>query len=484
MVETLKEKTAKGLFWGGLSNGVQQVLNLVFGIFLARMLTQSDYGMVGMLTVFSALAGALQGGGFISALNRKKEVSHRDYNAVFWTNVLVSFWLYVILFLCAPLIAQFYDIPELTSLARFIFIGLFISSFGIAPSAIMYRNMMVRQQAICSFVSLTISGVIAVILAYYGFSYWGIAIQTVVYIILVQMTKFYFTGWRPTLPVDFSPIKEMIGFSSKLIITDLFNIVSSNIFPIILGKLYTPREVGNYTQANKWNNMGSTLVGSMVGGISQPVFAKTDNDVVRQKRVFRKLLRFTAFVSFPAMFGLALVSKEFIVILLTEKWLESALMMQMLCIAGAFAPISALFSNLIITRGHSTTYLWCSISLCLVQLLVVCLSTSFGIERMIQVYVIVNICWLFIWRYFASKEIQIGLYEVIKDIIPYLVIMICIFCVAIQIFSRISNLYTIFICKVVFVVVIYCVVLWLLKSVVFRETVFFLIKKTKKVFIR
>ena len=345
MEETLKEKTAKGLFWGGLNNGVQQVLNLVFGIFLARLLSQSDYGMVGMLTVFSALAGALQDGGFISALNRKKDVSHKDYNAVFWTNVSVSFLLYIVLFLCAPLIAQFYGIPQLTPLARFIFIGLFISSFGIVPGAIMYRNMMVKQQAIGTFVALIISGTLAVFLAYRGFAYWGIAIQTVVYVTLVQLMRFYFTRWYPTLPVDFSPIKEMIGFSSKLIITSVFNIINGNIFPILLGKLYTPREVGNFTQANKWSNMGGTLVGSMVGGIAQPVFAKTDDDVVRQKRVFRKLLRFTAFISFPAMFGLALVAKEFIVILLTEKWLESALMMQMLCIAGAFTPISALFNN-------------------------------------------------------------------------------------------------------------------------------------------
>lgn len=479
MKENLKEKTAKGLFWGGLSNGVQQLLNLLFGIFLARLLSQSDYGMVGMLTVFSALAGSLQEGGFISALIRKKDATQRDFNAVFWTNVSVGFLLYVVLFFSAPLIARFYGIPELVLLARFIFIGLFISSLGIVPGAIMYKNMMVKELAVCSFVTQIISGILTVFLAWRGFAYWGIAIQTVVYVSLAQLMRYYFTRWRPTLKFDFSPVREMIGFSSKLIVTNMFNVINANIFPILLGKLYTPREVGNYTQANKWNNMGSTLVGSMVGAIAQPVFAKTDGDTVRQKRVFRKLLRFTAFVSFPAMLGLALVAKEFIVILLTEKWIESARMMQVLCIAGAFAPISALFSNLIITRGHSTTYMWCSIAQCLLQLGAAVLAAPYGITRMIEVYVVINISWLFVWHFFARQEIGLDIMEVLKDLFPYVTLSTVLVIAAGVLTMSITNLYASFAGKVAFVALGYCISLWLLKSVIFREAVEFVLRRLK-----
>lgn len=480
MAESLKEKTAKGLFWGGLSNAIQQLLNLVFGIFLARMLSQSDYGMVGMLAIFSGLAGALQEGGFISALNRKKEASHKDYNAVFWTNVLMSLLLYVILFFCAPLIAWFYGIPELTALSRFIFLAFFISSFSIVPGAILYRNMRVRESAIISFTTLILSGVVALIMAANGFAYWGIATQTVVYVSVVVVMRFYFTGWWPTLPVDFSPVKNMIGFSSKLIITSIFNTINGNIFPIILGKLYSAREVGNYTQANKWNNMGSALVGSMVGGIAQPVFAKVDDDVDRQKRVFRKLLRFTAFVSFPAMFGLALVAKEFIVILLTEKWLESALMMQMLCVAGAFAPISALFSNLIIARGHSNTYMWCTIALCFAQLAAAFLLSPYGIHTMIMVYVAINIFWIPVWHHYAHGEISLRLHEVIKDTSPYLFLSSAFVLVATVLTEGIVNLYLSFIIKVLTVIVLYALSLWLLKSAIFKEFVLFITKRKIK----
>lgn len=481
MAETLKEKTAKGLFWGGLSNGVQQVLNLIFGIFLARMLSQSDYGMVGMLTIFSSLAGVLQEGGFVSALNRKKTISHKDYNAVFWTCSLISISFYLILFLCAPLIASFYGIPELCPLARYIFIGFFIVSLGIAPKAYLFRNMMVRENAIIYISSLLVSGLVAVCMAYLGFAYWGIATQTILYVLIITLMSFYFSKWRPSLQIDFSPIKEMFAFSGKLIVTNVFSIINGNIFAVLLGKMYSPNEVGNYTQANKWNNMGSSLISNMLGGVAQPVFAKTENDDERQKRIFRKLLRFTAFVSFPAMFGLALVSKEFIVILLTEKWLDSALMMQMLCVAGAFAPVAGLFSNLIISRGHSTTYMWCTISLCLVQLLAVCLSASFGIERMILVYVVVNICWLFVWHYFARREIDLRIWEVLKDIFPYLALSLLLVVSAASLTKGIANMYISFGVNVLFVSLTYCVCLWLLKSTIFKEAVDYFVKKSHRI---
>lgn len=480
IMDTLKEKTAKGLFWGGLSNGIQQLLNLIFGIFLARLLSQSDYGMIGMLAIFSALAGALQEGGFISALNRKKDAMHKDFNAVFWTNTIMGLSLYIILFLCAPLIARFYDIPELAPLARFIFIGLFISSLGIVPTAIMYRNMMVREQAICTFSSQFISGIVAILLAANGFAYWGIAIQSILYTSISTLLKYHFIKWHPTMSFDISPVKSMIGFSSKLIITNMFNAINGNIFPILLGKLYTPREVGNYTQANKWNTMGSTLVNNMVGGISQPVFAQTDDDVTRQKRVFRKLLRFTAFASFPAMFGLALVAKEFIVILLTDKWLESAVMMQVLCIGGAFIPISGLFSNLIITRGHSATYMWCTIALCLLQLLAALLSAPYGIHTMIIVYVAITIGWIFVWHHFAHNEINISLSEVLKDISPYLILSMVFVGIAHILTYNISNLYLSLGLKVLIVSIAYCLSLWVLNSIIFKEFIAFITQRTIK----
>lgn len=478
-MESLKEKTAKGLFWGGLSNGAQQLLNLVFGIFLARLLSTEDYGLVGMLTIFSLIASSLQEGGFISALNRKHEVGHRDYNAVFWTSSLLSLAIYLTLFFCAPFIAAFYDEPRLVPLARYIFLGFFITSLGIAPRAVLFRNMKVKEQSIVSFTSLLLSGIVGVSMAATGFAYWGIATQTLVYVTLFTSMTFFFAKWHPTLKIDFSPIREMIGFSSKLIVTNIVIIINTNVFSVILGRLYSPHVVGNYTQANKWNYMGWSLISNMLQGIAQPVFAKTDEDKERQRNIFRKLLRFTAFVSFPLMLGLALVAKEFIVILLGEKWLESARLLQLLCVMGAFYPISNLFSNLLIARGHSGVYMWGNIALCLIQLAAVIFSAPYGIEVMLMAYVAITILWIGVWHWFVHREIGLRLWDVVRDISPYLILACVLIYVAHLLTQGIDSLLLGLLTKIAFVAVTYCLALWLLRSTIFRESIEFLSKKNK-----
>ena len=480
MSETsLKEKTAKGLFWGGFSNGMQQLLNLGFGIVLARLLDVSDYGMVGMLTVFSAIAAALQEGGFISALTNRKDALHKDYNAVFWFSALCSITLYILLFFAAPLIADFYKTPELIPLSRLLFLSFVISSLSIAPRAYLFRNLKIKETTIISISSLCVSGSIGIILAANGFAYWGIALQTISFVTMVTILNFYFSHWRPKPQLNFSPIKEMIGFSSKMIITNIFTIINNNLFSVLLGKFYSEREVGNFTQANKWNGMGHTTITGMINGIAQPVFTRVSDDKARQLAVFRKLLRFTAFISFPAMFGLSLVAKELIIIAITEKWIDSAYIMQILCIWGAFIPIINLFSNLIISRGHSSVYMWSTIGLSVLQLAAVCAMYPYGLEWMLRIFVAINIGWLFVWFGFVKREIDLKLGDMLKDISPYLLLSVALVTAAYYITRPIGNLYLSMITKVTFVAGLYALALWKLQSVIFRESIEFLLKKKK-----
>ncbi len=477
---TLKEKTAKGLMWGGLSNGLQQLLNALFGIFLARMLTQTDYGMIGLLVIFASLACALQEGGFISTLIRKKNISDKDYNAVFWTNTIIGVTFYVIAFFSAPLIARFYGIPELTPLARYYFIGFLITSLNVAPRAYLFRNMMVRENAIVSITALIVSGLTGIAMAANGYAAWGIATQGNMYVLTITLMSYYYVGWRPTLTIDFTPIRGMIGFSSKLIISNVVTIINNNIFSVLLGRLFTPHDVGNYTQANKWNNMGWSFISNMLGGITQPVFAKTQEENERQLNIFRKLLRFTAFISFPTMFGLAVVSEEFITILITDKWIESAHFLQTLCIAGAFMPFTNLFTSLLISRGKSTSYMCYSTALGITQLAALLLSAPYGILTMIRVYASITILWMFVWQRLVQKEIGLRLTDTIKDIAPYLIISILLAIGSIIIANDIDNLYASFAVKVLFFATTYCLVLWLLNSTIFKEAIAFITKKEVK----
>ena len=446
---SLKEKTARGLFWGGVSNGLQQLLSLLFGIFLARLLTPADYGMVGMLSIFSLIASTLQESGFTAALANKKEIEDRDYNAVFWFSTLTGLSLYVLLFFCAPLIAAFFRTPELTPLARYSFLGFLISSTGIAHYAYMFRNLKVKQNALLTLVSLTLSGVVGVAMAWRGMAYWGIATQSLVYVACVAALRWYYSGWRPTWRLDFRPLRGMVAFSSRLLVTNIFQHINYNLLSVLLGRFYAVREVGYFNQSNKWNYMGYSVIQGMVQGVAQPVLRQVDEDRERQVRVFRKMLRFVAFVSFPCLFGLSLVSPELITMAITEKWARSAGLLQMLCVGSAFLPLQNLYSNLIVSRGRSDVYMWNVIAQGVAQTGVALACCRQGVETMVGCYVVVNILWTFVWHYLAWREIGMRLRDALRDVLPFLLAAAGTMWLTGWAVSRLTdNLYGAFACKV------------------------------------
>lgn len=477
--QSLKDKTAKGLLWGGISNGAQQLLNLFFGIFLARLLTPADYGMVGMLSIFSLIAGSLQECGFISALINKEDIKHEDYNAVFWFSTLTSLSIYTFLFFCSPLIAKFFNHPELTALARYSFLSFVISSTGMANSAYLFKNLIIKQRAFLNIIALILSGMIGVTLAYKGYSYWGIATQNLAYISITTIGYWFISPWRPSVSLNFKPLKNMIGFSSRILVTNIFNHLNNNIFSIILGKFYSEKEVGYYNQANKWNGMGYSLVNGMIHGIAQPVLTQVNNDKKRQLRIFRKIVRFTAFVSFPAMLGLSLIAPELITIVITDKWMESAKTLQLLCISGSFIPITNLCSNLIISKGKSNIYMWNAIALGLLQLLIIYLIHPYGILTMIITYVCINICWLKVWHYFIFKEIQYKFIHLFMDIFPYLMISAIIMITTHYLTFFIMSTYLRFISKIIMACIMYLLIMWISGAKTFKESLQYLEKNLK-----
>ena len=274
----LKERTAKGIAWGAVNNGATQVLNLVFGIFLGRLLSTDDYGILALITIFTLLAGCIQAAGFSQALANLKTPTQRDYNAVAWFNILAGCSMYVVLFLCAPLIARFFEQPLLTDVSRLAFLTIPLSATGIVPNAKLWIELRNRELAIAAIVSLLTSGICGVWMAWNGYGYWSLAWQQIIYISVATLFKYYYTGWIPTLPVDFSPIKRMFGFSSKMLITNMLTVISQNVLTFIFGKLLPISTVGLFTQANKWNTMGSSFISNTMAQVAQPVLASINEE--------------------------------------------------------------------------------------------------------------------------------------------------------------------------------------------------------------
>ena len=323
-METLKEKTAKGLFWGGMNNGVQQLLGLAFGIILARLLDASDYGMTAMLAIFSVIANELQSSGFKTGLINMKAPAHKDYNAVFWFNILAGAVIYLILFFCAPLIADYFHQPKLIPLSRYVFLGFVFSSFGIAQSAYMTKQMQIKQIAKCGMTATLMSSMISVILAALGFGYWALATQYLAYIAINTLLLWYFSEWRPTIKVTFEPIRRLFPFSFKIMVSAIFTQVNNYIMNLLLGHYYGETNTGHYNQAYLWSSKCFLLVGNMMRQVDQTVLVGLHDERERQLMVLRKMVRFTAFIAFPMLFGLGLVSHEFIILAIGEKWTFSA----------------------------------------------------------------------------------------------------------------------------------------------------------------
>lgn len=476
MKEGLKERTAKGLMWGAINNLTSQLLMALIGIILGRLLTPADYGMVGMLAIFTAITGSLQESGFTAALTNLKEATHREYNAVFWTSTGISILLYLVLYISAPLIADYFHQPGLIPLSRLVFASLLLAGIGIAHAAYMFRNMMNREKAITGFFALVGSGIIGITLALNGYSYWSLAWQQFAYICIINIGRLYYVRWMPSFHIDLSPIREMIGFSSKILITNIINQVNNNILSFIFGRLFTAGAVGNYTQAAKWNTMGHSLISGTMQQVAQPVLASINEEENRQLNVFRKMLRFTAFLSMPAMLGLAFIA-DFIVVLLGEQWTDSVPLLRMLCISGAFLPIHTLYQNLFISHGRSDTYMWCSVALVITQIVVVMVFATWGIEIMIAAYVVTLILWTGIWQVLAYRLIQLRFTDLLKDVCPFLLATIGCIGVAYYTTLFITNVIALILSRIIITSLLYMAIMKIAHVKIFKECIQFIFKR-------
>ena len=260
-------------------------------------------------------------------------------------------------------------------------------------------------------------------------------------------------------------------------VTNIFTHINNNLFSIILGRYYSEREVGQFNQANKWNLMGHSLISGMVNSVALPVLRQVSDDTGRQQRVFRKMLRFTAFMSFPAMLGLSLVAPELITIAITDKWLPSAHILQLLAVGGAFIPVTNLYTNLIISKGKSNIFMWNTIAQGMVQLITMYLLYPYGIHTMLAVYVAVNIAWLGVWHYFVWREIRLGFFHALKDIFSFGIIAAAVMAGVAFITRPIENIYLLALAKILSAAALYTIILWASGSVTFKESLQYLLKK-------
>lgn len=490
MGESLKQRTAKGLFWGAMNSGSTQLLNLVFGIVLGRLLSPEVYSVIAILTIFVAIAGDLQSSGFTQGLVNLKQPTARDYNSVFSFNIIMSMTMYAILFFCAPLIADFYQNPDLTEVSRVLFLTFLIASLGIAHGGYMTKNMMNKELAIIGAVALLCSGTVGITLAFIYRNYWALVWQQITYITVVNIGRYYFVReWRPRLTLDFGPVKEMAPFAMKILVTKIVTTISNNILTNIFGKLFSDHQVGNYSQAFKWDTMANSLVANTVGQIAQPVLVEAEEkqgqggggeQAPNRLMVFRKMMRFTAFLSMPLMFGLSLVSHEFIFITIGEKWAGCISLLQVLCISGAFMPLYTMYQNLAISRGRSDIFMWLNIGQIVGQIAIVLALHQWSMQALVELYSLFLIVWLLPWHLLTGRLIGYRLSDAIKDVAPFTLAAAAVMFAVHYLTLSITNDLLLIITRILFAIVLYYAVMKAARVQILKECELFVLNKFSK----
>ena len=477
MEKTLKEKTAKGLFWGGISNILQQLVVLSFGIFIARILYPEDVGLVGLLTIFTLLATTIQEGGFSIALINKKHVNKEEYSSVFWTNVIISSILYLLLFLSAPLIAEYFSEPRLVLLSKVVFLTILFSGFGIVQNTILTKSLEIKKLTIINFISILISSSTGLLLALRGFSYWSIAIQALVLSFSKTMLLWKMSDWKPDFTINIKFIKSIFSFSIKMLLSALVGHISNGMYSVLLGKYGTINQVGFYTQGNRWATIPSGFLCSVIQTVSLPVMAEVKEDKAREYIVFRKMLRFTAFISFPISLGFGFLISEFIPLFVGEKWNGCIPIIRLFCVSGALNSIQAIYNHILTSNGYAKYILYTNIAYSFLLISSLFVSVKYGILPMILSMIIIQSIFFIIAISYTKRKLGFLFINFIKDTAPFLIITLSIFGIITLLLQGLENLWLIFILKIIISVTGYILIMTLFNVTIFNESLSFLKQK-------
>lgn len=440
MEESLKNKTVKGIVWSSVERFSVQGIQFLVMIVMARLLTPKDYGLVGMVAIFIAVAQSLVDSGFSQALIRKQNRTETDNSTVFYFNIVVGILLYLVLFAIAPWVAVFYDSPELTALMRVICLSVVFNSFVVVQRALLTVNIDFKTQAKASLTAAVVSGVIGIGMAYSGFSYWSIVAQQLVNLGLNTLLLWIFTRWRPRWIYSWGSFRELFTFGSKLMVSGLLDVVYRNMYLLVIGKVFTASSLGYYTRANQFAEFPSSNLTGIMQRVTYPVLCQIQDDDERLAQIYRRFLRLSAFLIFPLLVGLSAVAEPFVLLLLKEQWLFAATLLQIICFAMMWYPIHAINLNLLQVKGRSDLFLRLEIIKKAIAVLILCVTIPMGLIAMCVGQILSSLIALIINTNYTGKLIQVGFLRQMRDLLPTLLLSLSMWGVVYGITSCLSGI--------------------------------------------
>lgn len=412
----LKSKTLHGMLWNGAQRFSATGIQFLFMIFMTRLLLPSDYGIVGMLAVFMEISSAFIDCGFGQAIIRKQNRTKIDESTVFYFNVIASVACWLILFAAAPFVADFYKMPELSSILRVLSFTLVISSLSSMHVLDYMIKLDFKTQSIVNVLCSVFSGIGGLVLAYNGFGVWALVWQRILSALFITVAYWIISSWHPIWAFSYTSFREMFGFGSKLLGSRLLNTVYANIAPIFIGRYYTSADLGLYSKAQQMISFPNNSVFSVVDTVSYPVLCQVQSDRTQLTLAYRKFQRLGAYLMFPVMVLLTVLSRPLIISLFGQKWEETAFYMVLLCLPWMLVPIQCNNLNLLKVVGKSNLIFRLEIIGKVLGLLMLLVTLPISIYAMCYGTIIVTSICFFVNAYYTSRFIDLSVFGQIKDL--------------------------------------------------------------------
>lgn len=461
--ENLKQKTKSGLLWNTIERFGKQGCQLLFGIILARLLSPEDYGTIAMPMIFLAVAQVFIDSGFANAIIRKKEITDEDLSTAFIFNICIGVSCYMILFLTSPIIADFYNTPILSSLLKVTALSTLFNPLSTVHSAILTRRLQFRSQAKITLSCTILTGVVGIVMAYSGFGVWSLVFSQTASCMLNTILLWVYSKWMPKFVWSKESFKYLWGYGSKLLGSALLDTTYNNIYPVIIGKCFSAGDLGYYSRAQHFSDLPNNIAGGVLQRVTLPVLSQMQDDDKVLKINYQKMIRISAFGIFPAMVGLAAISGPLINFLLTDKWSNCIILMQLICFARMLYPIHVLNLNLLQVKGRSDLFLRLEIIKKVISVFILVITVPMGIVPMCAGMVLTSVFSLYINSYYTGKLINYGSCSQMKDLLPFFVASMIMFVVVVLINQADLSYLILLILDVIVGALIYLLFMHLLK---------------------
>lgn len=415
MAQSVRSQLLHGVVWNFIEKVLIRGVSFFISIILARLLSPSDYGLIGMLAVFVSISNVFIEGGLAKALIQRQDCQDIDFSTAFVANVGMSLVIYLIMFVSAPWIAAFYNEPILIPLTRILSLNFILGSFNIVQRAKLMAQVDFKSLAQINVISTIVSGLVGIAMAYWGTGVWALVGQTLCSTIVLIVLLPIYSKWTPSIKFSKDSFSQLFGFGSKLMATGVYSVVLNNISTICIGRFYKSSQLGFYTRASQFSEMISSTLYDVLGNVTFPVLSHLQDDREKLIAVYRKSLFLTAMIIFPIMILCALLARPMVLILLTEKWLPCVVLMQWLFLARMFTPLSAINMNILNAIGRSDLFMKLDFSKAPLILVVLAITIPISVEAItIGSFCISFICF-FINAYLPGRIFGYGAIKMIHD---------------------------------------------------------------------